>query len=168
MGCHLSPRALLPARRSCKESFTMENGLFERVCQLDATELRQVVLGLCLNPKNKEAVLKHIKLLPREGATKPAQPQPSNPATGSAQPAPGAQNHPPQGAKTHTSRRSSVHTTPYTRQKCENCDFWFTAIDNADKACRFHPGMLLRTGVVIYYFLQAFRLTNHCHRRLGR
>lgn len=118
----------------------MENGLFEGICQLDATELRQIVLGLCLDPKNKEAVAKYIKLLPKEGATKPVQPQPSEPSTSSAQAAPNAENHSPENPKRHASRRSSVHTTPYTRQKCENCDFWFTAIDNADKACRFHPG----------------------------
>ncbi|KAK8053048.1 hypothetical protein PG996_012349 [Apiospora saccharicola] len=129
----------------------MEDDLFEKIYQLDATELRQIVLGLCLDPKNKEAVAKHIKLLPKEGAAKPAQPQSSKPTTIPAEPAPAAQSQNPEGTERPTSRRSSVHTTPYTRRKCENCDFWFTAIDNAEKACKFHPGdMIIDPGTNVW------------------
>ncbi|KAK8069947.1 hypothetical protein PG994_006563 [Apiospora phragmitis] len=131
----------------------MEQELFEKICQLEATELRQVLLGLCLDPKNKESVIKHIKLLPREEATRSTEPQQSKPSSSSVQPNPGAQNHSAGESSKHSRRTSSVFTTPYTRQKCENCDFWFTAIDNADRACKFHPGMLKQGFSIIYVYL---------------
>ncbi|KAK8044192.1 hypothetical protein PG993_004216 [Apiospora rasikravindrae] len=119
----------------------MENDLVGKISQLEATELRQIVLGLCLDPKNKEAVTEHIKLLAKEGEKKSTEPQPTRPSSGSGQAAASFHSQGPEQPKKRARRTSAVNVTPYTRRKCENCDSWFAAIDNADEACKFHPGM---------------------------
>ncbi|KAK6845987.1 hypothetical protein PG987_001175 [Apiospora arundinis] len=116
----------------------MGDDFMAKIYKLEAGDLRQIVLGLCLEPKNKDAALKHMKLLRSESQPNPDHTSSQSTSWNTWPPAPDAQGN--SSGRDHARRRSSANTTPYTRQKCQNCDLWFTAIDNADRACRFHPG----------------------------
>jgi len=140
----------------------MADDFVAKICKLDASDLRQIVLGLCIDPDNKDAAAKHMKLLSKEnGGTsghKQKPPQPSASSQTKDNNSAGASNSNNKGG---TKRRSSVHTTPYTRQKCENCDLCFTAIDNAEKACTFHPGKKIHSSFqIVFLFLFPLFLYN--------
>ncbi|KAK7975748.1 pectate lyase a [Apiospora arundinis] len=117
----------------------MGDDFMAKIYKLEAGDLRQIVLGLCLEPKNKDAALKHMKLLRSESQPNPDHTPSQSTSWNTWPPAPDAQGN--SSGRDHARRRSSANTTPYTRQKCQNCDLWFTAIDNADRACRFHPAL---------------------------
>ncbi|KAK8098165.1 uncharacterized protein PG998_013651 [Apiospora kogelbergensis] len=138
----------------------MADDFVTQVCNLGTDDLRQIVLGLCLEPKNKDAVVRHVMAMRKQNGGSGSghgQVPPSQPSAGSRQqqrPAPAAETRtsntagPTHNATVnangngigHRRRRSSVHTTPYTRQRCQNCVLWFTAIDNIANGCKFHPG----------------------------
>ncbi|KAK8085692.1 hypothetical protein PG997_006963 [Apiospora hydei] len=111
------PDVFFRVKTQYKDLFDMENELAEKIHQLGAIDLRQIMLRLCLDPKHREAVVEAIGLLPKDGAKELAEPQPSEPSSSWTPPTPDAQSEGLEPPKEPASRASSVNTTSNTRQK---------------------------------------------------